>query len=446
MRPVFDRTILTICSNNYVSRALHALESHRDHNEGYNYLLVLCERPDAAVRPAADWLTTRTMFDVGVPDPEGMGLRYDIVELNTAIKPFVFRALFAEGCRAATYIDPDVSVFDKLYDVDSRESDAVVTPHMVDARPDGMFPDMHQTLKSGQFNFGYLSLRNTPNTADFLAWWADKLLTRCVKDAADGVFVDQSWGAAIVSLMDKVAIERGKGSHAAYWNLRPGDMAFLDDDFITVRGEPLIMFHFSGFDPTRPNMLSCHSRRFNPLNLASPVGALALRYAGDIRDREERMPTANLPCSMARKADGTPITAIERRVARGVGPDFREAYVRRTWQFLGRSGIGRGPARVAVYGAGKHTRWLEGVTAGCGPAPDVVVLLDDHPRDERVGFGLKPTTPESHAEHPPMWDVILTSSDIPANAARMVERARSVFGPHVCVLDLYEGCPPGQYV
>lgn len=459
--------VFTIAAANYLSRALLALESHRENSPlDDEYHLVLCERPEvvAKLRTPKD-VKVRSMYEVGLPDPERMAFQYDLLELATSIKPFVFRDLFASGAKAVTYIDPDTFWMGTPYSVESRGDacDALVTPHLVDDRYDGFFPDWLQTLKSGQMNFGYLSLRNTPNANGFLAWWADVLLSKCVKDYSNGVFVDQSWGQAIFSLMDRVEVERTHGSHCAYWNVRAGDVGF-DGKRYTMRGEPMTMFHFSGFDPFNPARLSGHSERFNPLPDPSALRGLALEYSSRVKTLESLWPAKHLPYSFAEYADGRPVLQAERRAvlakqdmsSRGVfkappvvldePTGFREAYVRRTWQLLGTLGHAGRPLKVAIYGAGKHTDWLAHTVTKCDPRPLVVAVLDDGPVKRPAQFGLQRTSlPKEHAAAP-VFDAVVLSTDVPANAERMRERARAVFGKKVKVYNLYEGCPPGQYV
>lgn len=458
--------LFSISMANYFNKALATLESHRAWNPGARHHLVLCEKPEVVkTLPIPPWLKVRTMFDIGMPHPEKVAFQYDLLELATAIKPFVFRQLFADGAKEVTYIDPDIRIYSRLYKASDFDADACVTPHLFEARDDGMFPHIGHVLRCGAYNFGYLSLMNTRNAGDFLAWWADTLLTRCVKDASAGVFVDQSWGAAITSLMSRVHIERRPGAHAAYWNLRTGDLAKDDQGRYTVRGNPLILFHFSGLDPLNPVRLSCHSERFNPIPRNTPLFELVKAHTEDIQKRCGVFQASKVPYSFANYDNGAAIPMAARRaVLEGAGDPagnpfrqplpaaqtrnigFRESYVRRSWQLLGATGRLGGALKVALYGAGKHTDWLAHTVAGCSPAPSIVAVLDDGPPRGCGHFGVRMTSqPESHREQPP-FDAVLTSTDVPANAARMRDKARKIYGNKVKVFDLYEGCPPGQYV
>ncbi|RME37914.1 MAG: hypothetical protein D6788_08485, partial [Planctomycetota bacterium] len=60
---------------------------------------------------------------------------------------------------------------------------------------------------------------------------------------------------------------------------------------------------------------------------------------------------------------------------------FYVPYLKATWRMLG---YRFGPAgRVALYGAGTHTRWLLDVIRGT-PGPGIVAVLDDDPTTDRI--------------------------------------------------------------
>ena len=454
--------VFTIAANNYLSKALVALASHRDHNPGCDHHLVLCERPEAALtRGLPSWLHVRTMFDIDVPDPLQLAFGYDILELATSIKPFVFRRLFAEGADTVTYIDPDVLVLDELPGVRrTLDSDAVITPHVHSERGDGQFPCMAQVLRVGQFNYGYLSLRNTRNAGDFLAWWADKLLYQCLKHDGRGIFVDQSWGAAIVSLMSHVRVERTDGFHSAYWNLHEGDLSRGPDGW-RVLGSPLRMFHFSGFDAGRPARLSRHTERFSPIKTGSPLAELSAMYAERVNANEREIGSGGARWSLACYANGSEITPADRIAYLALAPwdrpddpferravpgpvgacaGFREPYVKRTWEWLNNQDI-------AIYGAGMHTAWLAGLVDKLPYGPKVVAVLDDGPEKNMQHFGgIRTSKPEAHIGET-NFDTVLVSSDIPAIAAVMRAKAEKLFkDKQILVVDLYKGCPGGPYV
>ena len=76
----------------------------------------------------------------------------------------------------------------------------------------------------------------------------------------NGYFVDQRWFDLAPGLVSDRAIVRDPQYNIAYWNLH-SRLLEHDGTSYTVNGEPLAFFHFSGFDPQQPDVLSRHQSR-----------------------------------------------------------------------------------------------------------------------------------------------------------------------------------------
>ncbi len=116
-------------------------------------------------------------------------------------------------------------------------------------------------------------------------------------------------------------------------------------------------------------------------------------------------------------------------------------YVREVWRGLGMAGPGGQPLRIAVFGAGAHTEWLERITRDVQPAPRVTALLDDRGAAAPVRFGLSAIRPEQL--DPATVAGVLLSSDTVAEA--MLTRCRALYPPDLRIIRLYQGFPPGPY-
>ena len=77
--------------------------------------VAICDAPLAWYDPR-DAYTEIAIRDLGLPQFDRFTFQYTILELNTAIKPWVFAALFARGYERVIYFDPDI----KLYGPSSR--------------------------------------------------------------------------------------------------------------------------------------------------------------------------------------------------------------------------------------------------------------------------------------------------------------------------------------
>ena len=101
----------TIVSRNYVAYALTLMQSLAQQHPDSRRYVCLADRglddPDLA-SPLFDWIAIEQLQ---LPDFDAFVFRYDILELNTAIKPYVFRWLRQQHAgKAVVYLDPDVLV------------------------------------------------------------------------------------------------------------------------------------------------------------------------------------------------------------------------------------------------------------------------------------------------------------------------------------------------
>ena len=106
--------IFTICSNNYISMASILIASaKRFHSDATIYLcLADALLPNEGFYP--DGCVVVPIADLDIPDLRSFVFRYDIMELNTAVKPFMFQHLLRMGHAIVLYFDPDIQIFSRL--------------------------------------------------------------------------------------------------------------------------------------------------------------------------------------------------------------------------------------------------------------------------------------------------------------------------------------------
>src|SRR5439155_27055532 len=73
-------------------------------------------------------------------------------------------------------------------------------------------------------------------------------------------FVDQRWIDFAPGLVKSFHVLRDPGYNVAYWNLPSRELSRTPEG-VEVSGRPLRFFHFSGYDPRRPEELSLHQNR-----------------------------------------------------------------------------------------------------------------------------------------------------------------------------------------
>ncbi len=321
-----DSAVCTIVSRNYLSLARTCCRTFLEHHPGARAFVLLAdvaEGVDAANEPfeclAAD--------AVGVPNFEDFAFKYNILELNTAVKPFVLERLFErEGVERLFYLDPDIRVFGPLLEARAAldAGQIVLTPHVLSPIPtDGRRPQERELLQSGTYNLGFLALRRTEETRRLLHWWQARLYEGAYSDPARGMFTDQKWMDLVPGLHRGVAVLRHPGYNVAYWNLHErGELVATGPDAWSVNGAPLRFFHFSGFDKRHVERVSKHQDRFRLLDLAPPFRSLFTGYARALDDNGWAE-TQALPYAYGSFDNGARVPDCARRLYAEMGQERR---------------------------------------------------------------------------------------------------------------------------
>ncbi len=276
-------TFFTIVSRSYLSFAAVLVESlNRHHPEAKVCVWLLDDGEYPALNCNACF---RNVHEVFKPDElASLRIYYDVLELATSIKPRLMKTLLDEGADKVIYMDPDIMVFQPLkevFDLLDGGASAVFTPHITQPLPqDGQKPNDWEILTSGTYNLGFLAVTACPEVQNFLSWWDQWLKTHCFSDKSKGVFTDQKWAEFGPSLLKDARVLHDPAYNVAYWNLHYRQLAHSEAGW-TVNGHDLCFFHFSGFNPKVPGILSKHQTRFSVL--PKPLAELLKWYAGKVR-------------------------------------------------------------------------------------------------------------------------------------------------------------------
>jgi GT2 family glycosyltransferase/glycosyltransferase involved in cell wall biosynthesis len=310
--------VFTIVARNYIAYARVLAASLARHDAARLHVILLDDDDHLiAEEPAFEIIRASALPFDRPSDLYTMAAIYDVTELATAVKPWAFQYLFARGAEVAIYLDPDIHVFDSLGPLESwtREHGMLLTPHITQPLPrDGKHPSEQDLLLSGIYNLGFLAL-SAETATTFLPWWCERLRRDCLNDPAQGLFVDQRWIDFAPSLFEPHVV-KDPGYNAAYWNL-PHRNLERDGDRILVNGQPLRFFHFSGFSPRVPHLLSKHQLASPRVRLSdSPVlTEICERYASALGEAGFEESSA-LPYGFAVSGGGLPLDTWMRRVLR----------------------------------------------------------------------------------------------------------------------------------
>ena len=317
--------ICTIVSANYLAYATVLGASIREHHPDCSFEVLVVDRPTQAVLDAlaGTGLKARFAQDLGLAEFEQLAYQFDILELNTALKPTFLKRLLGEGHEQVVYLDPDIRCYAPLTPVldGLRSKDVLLTPHALRPVLDGERPSDIDFLRNGVHNLGFVALRRGPCANELLDWWESRCLSHGYNDPAFGVFVDQKWMDLAPCCFEGVGLLRHPGCNVAYWNLHERQLADGAHG-VEVNGQALHFFHFSGIDVHDTSVLSRHQTRHSLARLPV-VRRLLETYVQALREAGH-LSLKGLPYGFGTLDDGTPIHGLMRRALPALGPDARQ--------------------------------------------------------------------------------------------------------------------------
>lgn len=249
----------TICAKNYLAQALSLRESYLKYNNT-DFFIFLSDLADVEDLPDVVELD-----DSWIPDWRLMAFKYNVIEFSTSIKPFCIQKLFTEGYDRVMYLDPDIFVCNNLNLIFSYLDDKsiVMTPHRCKICQVDFFITSEQILSSvGVYNLGFFAVKNDEVGTKVIEWWENKLTHLCLADTSCGLFVDQKWMDFIPGYFpNETYISSHLGMNVAIWNLHERevferDASFYVKDKFGDSEYELLFFHFSGYNPNSPELLS----------------------------------------------------------------------------------------------------------------------------------------------------------------------------------------------
>lgn len=245
------RAACTIVSANYFAFARTVAKSFRIQHPEDDFFVLIVDRRSELVDAAAhaDGLQTLYVEDLGIADFRSTSFKYDILELNTGVKPTLLKRLLSMGYDKVIYLDPDICVYSSLDFIYRllESSNIVVTPHATAPIVDQESPTDEEFSAVGVFNLGFIAVNGNSETRRFLDWWENRCLQLGYREFQTGLFVDQKWIDLAPCYFDGLYILKHKGCNVAHWNFQERKLEERPDGW-SVNGVPLVFFHFSGID------------------------------------------------------------------------------------------------------------------------------------------------------------------------------------------------------
>jgi len=308
----------TIVSPNYLAYARTVSASYLAQHPGHLFFVLVVA--DLALEDRkifeGDGFRPIMLAEIGLEDLRGEGMKYDILELNTNVKPTFMKYLIQRfDLENLVYLDPDIFVYAPLapvFDALNGGSTAVLTPHMTAPVDDGKLPGEQEMLYNGTYNLGFIAVRRCEESWRLLSWWERRCLDLGFSEGRTGLFVDQKWMNLAPGMFEQVKILRHPGCNMAYWNLHERTLSQDGENYSVNGWAQLCFFHFSGVVLDDPNMLSKNTNRYTLSDLPD-LAALFREYKAAVLANKDAV-REGVAYGFDRLTDGTAITRLARRI------------------------------------------------------------------------------------------------------------------------------------
>lgn len=257
--------IFTICSNNYLAKAKVLSESVRRHEPTSLFFIFLCDekRKEIDYSSFADEVVQLDTIEPAIID---LSLKYNLVELNTCLKPRVFEYLFSNRkADKVIFLDPDIKLFNSFEEIYVKlsKSSIVLTPHICSPIPiDNKTPGESMFNNFGIYNLGFIGLSTSVDTLSFLEWWKGHTYKQCFIDVWNGIFVDQLPINHAPIFFKNVEIMLNPGLNMAPWNLHERHLSFDGEIYLVNERSRLTFYHFSSFEMNAMELPMVYYNRF----------------------------------------------------------------------------------------------------------------------------------------------------------------------------------------
>lgn len=278
------RAAFTIASSDCLAGAKVLAKSYLRHHPEHRFLVIMLEGSTIDHETDNEPFELVPLENIPLPNPGVFVYQYSRDELKAAVKPFCLKHLFhTYELDGVLYIDPDILVLRPLQEAweGLEECDVVLVPRMREPFTDAATPSELMVLQGGVYHAGFLGLRDGDDANKFLDWWMERLYADCTVDLPQGLSLDGKWLDSVPAYFERVEILREPTYNVGHMNLHERSVTQGEDVFL-VDGQALATFQFSGYDPSRPELLSRYQSRHSLAELPA-IRILCNLYAGKLQ-------------------------------------------------------------------------------------------------------------------------------------------------------------------
>lgn len=283
-----DTAFCTIVTKSYLAYARALAVTLAKHNPENRLFVLLADRIDGYFDPKAepfDLITIEELSDQ--EDIHKMCFYYNAIEMCFVLRAWLHEYMFEKTNYSKwIYLDADIAVYHSFKKISEQLNSIsiLLSPHLISITPPPSIDvravrklESYFVRNGGIFQGGFLALRRTDECYKFVKWFKDHLLLYGFNDRPlhSG---DQFWMTYIPSYFHQVSVLRNPGANLAYWNLYERTIEQSRSGEILVNGEPLVFFHYAGFDMGKPERLTKYSLNRGLMIIPRQIIKLAFSY------------------------------------------------------------------------------------------------------------------------------------------------------------------------
>ena len=318
-----DVAYCTIVTKSHLAYARVLAKSLAVHNPQSKFFVLLADRIDGYFEPEKypfELIALEELTDQ--EDIQRMCFYYSPSELCFCLRAWLHEYMYQNSTVAKwIYLDSDIVVFNSLKRIADQldNTSIIISPHLINIDlPTSINIKAVRKLESyllrygGIYNGGFLALRKTEESYSFIQWFKDHLRLYGFDDRPmqSG---DQFWLTYVPLYFREVSVLRDPGANLAYWNLYERNIEQDDSGNIQINGEPLLFFHFAGFDINAPTELTKYAFPKDLKTVSNVIQGLAKKYQrlliANGYDKSK-----NYPYAFARFKNGQTIKPMMRRL------------------------------------------------------------------------------------------------------------------------------------
>jgi hypothetical protein len=318
-----DVDYCTIVTKSHLSYARVLAKTLQEHNPNSKFFVLLADQRDEYFDPENEPFDLITLEELdNQEDIQRMCFYYTPSELCFCLRAWLHEYMFQNSpFEKWIYLDADMIVCHSLNRISDQldHTSIMLSPHLINIDPPQSIDvkairrlESYLLRNGGIYNGGFLALRRTEESEAFIRYFKDRLRMYGF-DNRPMQSGDQFWLTCVPLYFRDVSVLRDPGGNLAYWNLFERNIKQDSSGEIRVNGEPLLFFHFAGFDMNTPHKLTTYALSSELKIVPSSIAKLAKNYRRLLIDNGYEV-SSNYPYAFAKFKSGQIITPMMRRL------------------------------------------------------------------------------------------------------------------------------------